>query len=508
MAALVQRESEATMTTLDTLAGAADADNFRMTVDWGRWYIDPLPGCDIAPATEARWPSISAVKKASEKDWSFLTVARIAALPGDEYARLAKLSPTQRGDAIRSHEKHLKQISYGRGTIIHLWAEDLLAGRPPREITADWLARNGYPVEALEEAKLYLPALLDFFDTYQPEPVAVEFVTIHRSLNGYGYGGTPDALVRMQGEVVGIDWKSRTGDKPTAYPEELAQIAAGARAEYMVVNDGGQSRRQKLPDIAGGYVVSIHTNGARLYPLDLDKGWQHWCNLHEWWVARLTEKDGIGRVKPFKTSGKKAPTLDRDALRARYRALPEVDQDYFQQLNIPADDLRAIAAALNELENRPTMLAQAAERMASEPAKPVAEADDEGGDVDIDDELRVMAAFLTDEARAWVGAITSGPITQGKPIRYTHRKVRRRADIAVALAKWAALGYHDDAFRAALHAVTDDPTTFWPTLTLQDILATFDATQAAWLKNFVDAIGDDKYALIACDDGTYRWKHR
>ena len=63
---------------MTTLLDPAAADNFRMTVDYGRWYIDPLPGDDIASATEERWPSCSAVKKAADKDWSFLTVNRLA----------------------------------------------------------------------------------------------------------------------------------------------------------------------------------------------------------------------------------------------------------------------------------------------------------------------------------------------------------------------------------------------------------------------------------------------
>src|SRR5690606_12158627 len=45
-----------------------------------RWYYDPLPGDDIAPATDEdeAYPSVSAVKKASGGDWSFVTRRRLA----------------------------------------------------------------------------------------------------------------------------------------------------------------------------------------------------------------------------------------------------------------------------------------------------------------------------------------------------------------------------------------------------------------------------------------------
>lgn len=284
--------------TLDDLAGPADADMFRMTVGWGRFYFDPLPTCTIVEATEDQWPAYSYVKKAAEKDWSFLVVNRMSAIESAELHRIAGLDRTQRLDAFRSHEKFAKNIAFGRGTITHLWGEDLGAGRECREITDGWLAANGYPTAARTEAELYKRAMQDFFQTYQPELVAAEYVTIHRTLNGKGYGATPDGLFRIDGGVYGIDWKTRgESTQHAAYPEEAAQIACGARAEYMIVRVDDHAERRLMPQIDGGYVVSIRPDGARLYPVDIPKAWDHWTHLHEWWVHKLKEKDSIGRVK-------------------------------------------------------------------------------------------------------------------------------------------------------------------------------------------------------------------
>ena len=63
-----------------TLLGPADADHFRVQVGrFGvRHYVDPLPGCDIAPAWDGDVPAISTVKKASGSDWSFVALQRVA----------------------------------------------------------------------------------------------------------------------------------------------------------------------------------------------------------------------------------------------------------------------------------------------------------------------------------------------------------------------------------------------------------------------------------------------
>ena len=56
----------------DVIVGPADPDLFRVNVGRQRWYIDPLPACDIAPEDDPdkSYPSISRVKKADAKDWT------------------------------------------------------------------------------------------------------------------------------------------------------------------------------------------------------------------------------------------------------------------------------------------------------------------------------------------------------------------------------------------------------------------------------------------------------
>src|SRR5690606_5342226 len=159
----------------------------------------PLDGCEIAPKTDDWWPSVSAVKKADKSDWSNILVKRLAKLPASEWHRIAELGQEERKRAIWAANDHDLSIASGRGTIVHWWAEDLLNGRPMRKVTTFDLDLQERPIphEALEMAKLYRPALEDFFRVYEPERVAAEYVGIHRTLNGAGYGCTGDGIIRF-----------------------------------------------------------------------------------------------------------------------------------------------------------------------------------------------------------------------------------------------------------------------------------------------------------------------
>jgi hypothetical protein len=312
------------------LRGPADADHYRVKVGrYGdRWYTDPLPADSIADASDWQAPSWSIVKGAAGKDWSFVANKRNGHAEQAELLRIANLEPDYRTAAFNQINKDGLWQAAGRGTIVHLWAEDFLAGLPPRTITEADLRAMRLPKAALAEALTYLSALSAFFDAYQPEVIAAEYVALHRTLNGVGYGCTPDVACRIQGDDVGVDWKSRGVDSDHgAYPEEAAQIAAGARAEYMIVDDGnGTPIRALLPPLTSGIVVSIKPDGCRVYPVDLDKAFRHTEAMHAFWVARKAEREPIGRAwpprkastidvaSPGDATGTETPPLEQDAL--------------------------------------------------------------------------------------------------------------------------------------------------------------------------------------------------
>lgn len=273
---------------MSILRGPADADNFRVKVGRynDRWYCDPLPADTIASVTPDNevFPSVSTCKKASGSDWSYVALKRVAAaIDTPTYNRLDQQPYEHRYEALKTINKLGLEAAGRRGTNVHLMAEAHLYGRLPT-------------VGPDDPGADYKPAVDQFFNHYQPTLIAAEFVCIHRTLNGTGYGGTSDAILAIDGKNYLVDWKSRGVDSDhSAYPEEAAQIGAYARADYIIVEGEHGSERRFVPELDGGLIVSIKPDGCRVYPIDLDAAFQHWTALHAWWVARRDERAAVGR---------------------------------------------------------------------------------------------------------------------------------------------------------------------------------------------------------------------
>jgi hypothetical protein len=291
------------------LLGPADADHYRVKVGrYGdRWYCDPLDEDQRWEPTDATWPSISTVKKASGSDWTFVGLKRVAETNPD----LTGLGFEMRYETLKAVNKTGLSAAARRGTNIHLYCESKLHGNP---VTI----AEGAPGHE------YMPAVDAWFDQHQPELVAAEYVVIHRDLHTVGYGGTPDGLIRIAGELYAIDWKSRGADSDHgAYPEEAEQIAAGARAQYMIVQGPNGPERQTIPAVTGGLVISIRPDGCRTYPINIDHAWLHWEARHAWWCARRTEREPIGRQWPVKTAVAATPAKTKPTIAQRTANLRE-----------------------------------------------------------------------------------------------------------------------------------------------------------------------------------------
>jgi hypothetical protein len=317
--ALTTRTPPAVRWAPSVLRGPADADHYRVKVGrYGeRWYQDG----DNGP-----YPSITTVKKASGSDWTYVALKRVS-VADDDLATMHKLDPEVRYARLKTINDFGLKTAGGRGTIVHWWMEDMLTEGHMRTVTPAMLQAAGIPVGALGEALTYQAAIGAFFDAYQPEVIAAEMVVIHKTLNGVGYGGTADVVLRIDGDVVYGDWKSRGASSDhSAYPEEGAQIAAASGAEYMIVANETDVDRIPPPKAKCGLVVSIKPDGCRLYPVDLDRGFEHFTAMHAWWVARKAEREPIGRAwpprkaftidvaSPGDATGTETPPLEQDAL--------------------------------------------------------------------------------------------------------------------------------------------------------------------------------------------------
>jgi hypothetical protein len=425
------------------LLGPSDADHFRVKVGrYGdRWYTDPLPSCELAEASDWVGPSVSTTKPPFAN--KYVPMRAIADMPSEDWARLSKKDADQRYEAIKSHEKDAARVNMDRGSIVHRFAEDRLFGRATLEQFLPGSDR------ALEQARRFRPALDAFFDTYQPELVVAEAVCLHRTLNGVGYGGTTDAIVKIEGDLWDVDWKSRNSDH-AAYADDAGQGGAYIGAEFMIVTGpDGNPMRVRIPNVAGVLIVSIREDGFRAYPIDRDGAVAHYEAMHRWWCAQqaLTANKVIGR--PWASRSAPGATLSpvertagedvtasspattnprRAALLARYRAMSDDEKLAYMALGVDPADFDAVEAGLDRIDRF---------NVRCEPAPivrlaPVEQATppDEGADVSDADVAALRKRFdaLPMEAAMWTGTL----IAQGNrafPWRIKDKPTERRYEL-------------------------------------------------------------------------------
>jgi hypothetical protein len=471
------------------LLGVADASHFRVKVGrYGdRWYADPLPADDIAPAApDEAWPSISTVKKASGNDWSYVAMKRAAHAPLADLELLPTLDPARRYDALKSINAHGLNVAAGRGTIVHWWGEDMLHGRPPRKVTPQMLTAHRIPAESLELAKPYGRALRAWFDAYQPELVATEYVTIDRHLHGVGYGGTPDGLMGLDG-IYAYDFKTRSGDGDhAAYPEEGAQIAAGVRAEYMIVGEGGEAHRAPVPKVDGGLIISIKPDGVRMYPVDIDRAYEHWIAMHAWWLARRTERDGIGRPWPVRTAAPFRPNVEQ---------LAAVEVPSTSTAAESSAELAPLARVANSADTRTSVVAT------------LGHAPDEGDPVPPAefDELRRRYDACSDDARAWFKRMREEASAASLDFIAHTVKTTRRYYLYLGLIRLGEHGLEcDEIARACVAYATSNDVALSTIAMTGHVIGSLDATSAALFSDACGAYAAGELVPIVGDDELMR----
>lgn len=279
-------------------------DDFRTVDQWGRrFYIDPLPACEIAPATTDKWPSVSVTKKAWDKpflksierpDGSKTAVGldalRAADYVLDSYAEWSQMTKDQARLAIATAPARDLAKAGQRGTGAHTAIECLSAGL-------------ALPIDLPDDTRPYLSACERVVTELRPTPVLAETVAINRTL---GVGGTFD----MGGTMVGfegfgiVDWKTRAAtSQHGCYEEEVAQLGIYSAAEYVIVDELGAVRR-RLPEVSWLAVVSIRPDGYEVFPVDVERAREAGRALVTGWHLKMAGQRAAraGRGKPLPPS--------------------------------------------------------------------------------------------------------------------------------------------------------------------------------------------------------------
>jgi len=187
-------------------------------------------------------------------------------------------------------------------------------GTEVHQLCEAWVL-DGVRPDADEECSHFLDRFGEWLDRWQPEYHATE-VTVYSPR--YGYAGTCDGYLTIQGERVIIDYKTsrddrdKKGNPKSPYPEVALQLAAYRYAEIAAVWRPrihsqfrrryyllGQSERDMAippPEVAGGLVIHITPERCQAYPIRCDET-VHEAFLYVIEAARWafsTSKDVIG----------------------------------------------------------------------------------------------------------------------------------------------------------------------------------------------------------------------
>lgn len=183
--------------------------------------------------------------------WGMKTVAEYAV---GNYRRLYAMCQAADGDdeAMYQVVAWLKGAPYrdrekkaDLGTLLHSLAEARALGRPLPEITAD-------------VAPLYRQ-YQRFMAEWRPEVEMTEATVFNVRES---YAGTLDAIVRMGGRRLLLDWK--TGKD--IYPEVSLQLAAYAHAEGVYLAPG---QIVPMPAVDGAIAVNITADAYRVIPVEI-----------------------------------------------------------------------------------------------------------------------------------------------------------------------------------------------------------------------------------------------
>ena len=195
-----------------------------------------------------RLPSVTTMLNQLAKPALVKWAARVAAdYACDNWADLAAMPPSERNRRIAAAADMARNTAAAKGTQIHVWAQQLLAGEPvsiPEEYTgsveglARWWERSGYTPFATE----------------------VMVWSDDDDLAGCGYAGTVDVLAEKGGRLHILDWKSGSG----VWPEAAIQVAGYAAADNWVI-DGHD--KPAVP-VAGLAIGHIRPDGTTLHVLD------------------------------------------------------------------------------------------------------------------------------------------------------------------------------------------------------------------------------------------------
>lgn len=251
------------------------------------WSVTTIIGCLDKPAL-MYWAAEEAAKAALTNERTWKAIA-------DEQGRDEAVKWLR--DARFRRPKGLLSAT-ALGSVIHAACEEyaLTGVRPDSNRLADLVKIEAPKMEAGDvrscaaEVVPFLDRFDEWLERFQPSYQTTEVVVYHPT---YGYAGTADAFLTIDGVRSIVDYKSSRkdvnaqGKQTTPYPEVALQLAAYRHCEfaavwrprrfekfrrrYYLLSEAERAMAVPVPEVDGGLCIHITPERCEAYPVRCDE---------------------------------------------------------------------------------------------------------------------------------------------------------------------------------------------------------------------------------------------
>lgn len=208
-----------------------------------RFYIDPEDG-------HIKVPGVTSVVGMLPKDfltfWAAKESAEAAVTNWDIVSQLVQRDPAGAVDYLKNAHRRKSKAASDLGSAAHDLFERQARGDVinPRHVHQD------------------IKAHVRWFDQFLQE-VQPEFLHLEETVwsDTHHYAGSFDAIARIDGETVILDWKT----SKAVYDSVALQLSAYRYADRIILADTGES--VDVPDLSGGAVLHVRPEGWQFVPV-------------------------------------------------------------------------------------------------------------------------------------------------------------------------------------------------------------------------------------------------
>jgi menaquinone-dependent protoporphyrinogen IX oxidase len=245
-----------------------------------RFYIDPTDGRVKVPGVTS---IVSMLPKEYLTFWAAKEAAEAAVNNWDIVSELAQRDPQGAIDYLKNAHRRKSHAAADLGSGAHDIFERMARGERVnlRHVHAD--------------LKPFVRWFQEFLDQVQPRFLYLEETVWS---DAFGYAGSFDAVAEIDGEIVGIDWKT----SKAVYESVALQLSAYRFADRIILAETGES--VPMPQWSGGAVLHVRAEGWQLVKVACGPDvFEHFKSLRHTFEWEAETKKGVVGKPPVAFGG-------------------------------------------------------------------------------------------------------------------------------------------------------------------------------------------------------------